>query len=982
MRLAWAQLRRRPGRYLSLFFAVAVAVALTVATSAIAATLQSTVGSFFAKPYTAADAVVTVRGSNDQVDPVVAAACAAPGVQACAFDRVAQVGVRDPHGVYKVTALQAIDPATAPGAAGGLQWRAVDGQLPTTPWEIATTDDTPLGSTLPLASFSIADASLLGEPRADEVFTVVGHVEAAAKERLIGSSTLFVAPSAFEMLDIGYSTGEVRLQGVPGTSGGDLVRQLTGILPPGTQISTADDAATAGASSYLTGRDRYFLLLAVFTATVAAVAALVIVSAFAVVAGARRREFALLKSLGATPGQLYRSVAGEALVLGIAGGALGAPTGLWLAQVAGRHAADVGVQVPLDEVSLAPAALVVVAALGTMVTIASALPAARSAIRADVVASLWAHDAPPRGRAGALLRAAAGLLLLLLGGALLLGGGSLVGAGGKRAILVACGSGALIVGGLVALGGVILPQLMAWLHRVLSFLPAAQLGMAYIGRQAGRAASIVGIVLAGTALVAAVTTGQEGLETHLNAKAQGQQAADMTITSMTGAVMPDELQQQLRDLPGVTTVLTPRFAPVIPLTPPGTKGAAGSAGTADAADAAATQTNAAATAATAAGAGTALAGAHSTGIVPVADVHDAVTRVLAQEGDGAGTLPEGLPENLPEGLGDQLPEGIPADLADAAAGDAAAAADAAAGAAADAAAAASAADEADEILRDALALQEKLDKILDRPFVLSREEAADAFRGAGGAGPGELVVGLYSKLRTGYRDGQTIDVDILDTPVQVRLRFSTTALESFIDPGVIPLPAEDLPLGDATFVRLDGPAVQPADGPAATAVLDTLAASGERYSVAERFTTRNDILASTQRLLTLATLMTIIAALVAIVGAVNTVTLAVRERRRDYAGLRAIGMTSPGILGTLLVELVALAVPAAVIGTAAGGVLGARIADVVAGGTQSHAIGEVLTGSTGAHLLLIILAAVVGIMFCGVVASARGGRLTPTAGLQ
>lgn len=64
-RLAFAQLRRRGGRYFSLFFAIFASVALTVSAAALTNSLVSSVNDIFAKPYENADAVVTVSAKNE-----------------------------------------------------------------------------------------------------------------------------------------------------------------------------------------------------------------------------------------------------------------------------------------------------------------------------------------------------------------------------------------------------------------------------------------------------------------------------------------------------------------------------------------------------------------------------------------------------------------------------------------------------------------------------------------------------------------------------------------------------------------------------------------------------------------------------------------------------------------------------------------------------------------------------------------------------
>lgn len=51
IRVAWAQLRHRPGRYLALFFAVFAAVALAVASGVLAISVRAGVEDTFLRPY-------------------------------------------------------------------------------------------------------------------------------------------------------------------------------------------------------------------------------------------------------------------------------------------------------------------------------------------------------------------------------------------------------------------------------------------------------------------------------------------------------------------------------------------------------------------------------------------------------------------------------------------------------------------------------------------------------------------------------------------------------------------------------------------------------------------------------------------------------------------------------------------------------------------------------------------------------------------
>ncbi|APT85655.1 ABC transporter permease [Corynebacterium aquilae] len=800
IRVALAQLRRRPGRYISLFFAIAVAVALTVATAAISLSLQHTVNNLFAKPYQDTAAVVMVRGNQDDIQRTIDVSCTQPGVTDCSYDRLLQVAMRGESGVYQSVFLQAIDEH--------MQWREVEaGQLPVGPGEAATADPTvPLGSQ--------ASVAVPGQAY-DHVVTIVGHVEPSARERLMGADTLFVSPAAFVDWGIGGGAGELRVA-APAEQATTIVDNIKQQLPD-TQVVAGKAWIKDQANQYLGSRDRYFLLLQLFTLTVAAVAALVIVSAFSVVAGSRRREFALLKSIGATRTQLYGSVSTEAILLGLIGGVIGAPAGLWLAGIAGRNADKLGIRVPLENVHLDPVAMVLVGIAGVLVTVAAALPAARGAIRSDVVSSLTANAANGRGSAAATTAGIiVGVLLMVCG----IGANTVFSFSGQKAIAVAVGAGALIILGLVFIVAALLPRLVALVAPLARALPTVQIGLAFVGRQLGRAGAIAGIIVAGTALIASVLAGQSTISEHLNAKAQGQSSSDVTVSSLEGP-LPEELIGQLAATPTVGSLVAPSVVPV------------------------------------------------------------------------------SLPGN---------------------------------------------------------------DRPADKAYVLSRDEAAASFRGTGGALPGELVLSKYSSLRGKAKDGDTFTIEIMRTPVTATVRYSE-GTNTFIDPALIPDLGVPLPPATTAFMQLEGPAVQAANNEGLRAVEDTIRANGARVSLAERFTARQDILDSTDRILTLSTLMTVIAALVAAVGVTNTVILAVRERARDHQLLRSVGMTRGKLSAALLVELTALSLPSSLIGVLAGGVVGHSVATTVTGtnGSTASALAQSATLFAAVVAIAIVGVATIGL---------------------
>lgn len=96
----------------------------------------------------------------------------------------------------------------------------------------------------------------------------------------------------------------------------------------GDQRGRAEDVASTGDKENMTG----FALGAGIPIVV--ISLFVVAGAVGLSVSARRRNLALLRAVGATPGQLRRGLAGELAVLGIAGGLLGYPLGLVLADLA------------------------------------------------------------------------------------------------------------------------------------------------------------------------------------------------------------------------------------------------------------------------------------------------------------------------------------------------------------------------------------------------------------------------------------------------------------------------------------------------------------------------------------------------------------------------------------------------------------------------------------------------------------------------
>ncbi|MFJ1705853.1 FtsX-like permease family protein [Kitasatospora sp. NPDC088346] len=203
-------------------------------------------------------------------------------------------------------------------------------------------------------------------------YTVTGTVDGPG---------LFVADAVAERL-----AGGVRLIGVRTAPGADPDAV-------GAAVREAVRAAVGGSGRVLAGAVRGLLeersagstrqigaqVLATMVAVAVFSSVFVVASTCAFAANQRRREFGLLRAVGATPGQIRRSVLREALAVGVAGGVVGVLVGCAAAPVLGGVLVDAGFEPPGFTVRSTPWPPAAAFLVGLLVAVAGAASASRRA---------------------------------------------------------------------------------------------------------------------------------------------------------------------------------------------------------------------------------------------------------------------------------------------------------------------------------------------------------------------------------------------------------------------------------------------------------------------------------------------------------------------------------------------------------------------------------------------------------------------------
>ena len=150
----------------------------------------------------------------------------------------------------------------------------------------------------------------------------------------IGGATLagFTLPTAQRLFAKVGKLDQIRVAAKNGVSQTKLVSEIRAILPPGTQVRTGTAQAqedAANTNAFISFLQKFLLA---FGGIALFVGAFVIANSLSITIAQRTREFATLRTLGASRRQVLTSIVIEALVIGILASVTGLLLGLGLAK--------------------------------------------------------------------------------------------------------------------------------------------------------------------------------------------------------------------------------------------------------------------------------------------------------------------------------------------------------------------------------------------------------------------------------------------------------------------------------------------------------------------------------------------------------------------------------------------------------------------------------------------------------------------------
>jgi putative ABC transport system permease protein len=383
---------------------------------------------------------------------------------------------------------------------------------------------------LPLSAYRGLSAGLAGQ-----LARVPGVAAAAGESGFPGG---VVRPGAVDL---------VAVTAKPGVSPGVLAGRIRAALHGGRGYMIATGSARGDVADLTAAVERPDgqVLGAALIPPIVTISLFVLAATTGLAVSLRRRRFALLRTVGATRGQVRRAILAELAVCGVAGGALG-----WLPGVAlgglGVHALAAHQMLPADSAAWrSPWLLLVACGVSVIVAVLSGQIAARragrtspaQALRETVAEGTW--PSPVRILLGLGAAGGAGTLMAFTFGQ--------KSAAGQLALALPLLLTCMVA---VALLGPALVAFAAWLARPARAVggPSARLALAAISAQPRRTASAVIPVALAVALVGAVYFADTSIAHATAAQAASTVTADRVIS---GSGLDAGALRQVRALPGV-----------------------------------------------------------------------------------------------------------------------------------------------------------------------------------------------------------------------------------------------------------------------------------------------------------------------------------------------------------------------------------------------------------------------------------------------
>src|SRR5690625_3748403 len=420
--------------------------------------------------------------------------------------------------------------------------------------------------TIPVYDYSETEDGEVEETSRDRTLTVVGTTSDPGGAFLsYGGGALVTAETQDAILGgnrENYGADNITIALEPGASAESVQADISALsADSGSEITVRTAAEQVDHATKEVAGDTNILLVVILAFAVVAlfVAGLVITNTFQVLIAQRTRQLALLRCVGATRGQVSRSITTESLILGFLASLAGLALGAALIQgtLAVLARSDIGVPLP-EAVALNLVNILVPIITGTVVTLLAAISPARAATRVAPLAALRPTDVPEvRSKAG-MFRLTISLIGMIGGAILLIFGVILAQTEPLMGFFVAVlgGMGSFI--GVIVGGVFVVPKVVGLLGRIAGRMSGAttKIATANTVRNPRRTAATATALLIGVTLVTMMSTGAAIARTTLNSALVDEFPVDIAIgeTTPNSDVINPRINSEMAKLDGIKAV--------------------------------------------------------------------------------------------------------------------------------------------------------------------------------------------------------------------------------------------------------------------------------------------------------------------------------------------------------------------------------------------------------------------------------------------
>lgn len=429
----------------------------------------------------------------------------------------------------------------------------IAGRLPETSGEVAVAEEIATKGNVEVGS----QQQLATQDGVKDV-TVVGILQYGDGDTSLGGSTTVLAP----LIDVQTwwalegKASYIYVKAQDGVAQDELRDRIRSALPQQdliVQTGREDADEQAGILNDLIGKIIRYALLA-FAGVAILVGAFIIYNTFSITVAQRTREFAMLRTIGASRRQILASVIGEAFIIGLIASAAGILLGVGLAWGLGKLFAAVGFGLPATGLVLSWQTVAICLAVGIGITVLASIFPALRATRIAPIAALREGATLPVSRFAKLTPVIA-VIIGILGGAGMAYG--LISSGGTTGRLTTLAGGAILIFLAVAmLSRYIVRPVVSVLGKPIGWIAGGvgRIAAENAARNPARTAVTAAALMIGIGLVVFVTIFVGGIKESFTGAIDSSLKSELTVSARGfGGTIPAAVLPAVQAVDGVET---------------------------------------------------------------------------------------------------------------------------------------------------------------------------------------------------------------------------------------------------------------------------------------------------------------------------------------------------------------------------------------------------------------------------------------------